>query len=297
MNNINLHNYERFLLDYAEGNLPAHLVVLVENFLLQYPDKKCELVMFKDSSSKTPATGKTLYNKTSLHKNVNQIEEVTPQNVDELSIAFFEGELSVYQATKLQQALANNHHWQLNHQLVKQTFLKPDFNIVYKKKYLLKHGFFARPNLIKAASLAASFSLLVWLLNLNNAYQQTENMPVAQQFKTLATPQSNAGEATRQANNAFVDAQANSARPPSPKQAGIDNVGPYENAQPAKLSYVMPKMPELIKSHQRLPTQLKFNEQKNKKATIDIKYIPVNQYIAEEINKKANELVQPEKIF
>ena len=46
MEKINLNNYEAFFLDYAEGNLPAEQVAMLEDFLNTHPHLRKELEQF-----------------------------------------------------------------------------------------------------------------------------------------------------------------------------------------------------------------------------------------------------------
>ena len=97
---ITRNNYERFFLDYFEGNLEAEMEFALLDFLDRNPDLKDEL----DSFEKLQLQGSTLglTEKTKLYKP----EKINPANEDSFFIAFHEGDLNSIEKSELENYLS-----------------------------------------------------------------------------------------------------------------------------------------------------------------------------------------------
>ncbi|MFW6218580.1 MAG: hypothetical protein ACOC3S_00510 [Bacteroidota bacterium] len=132
---INKENYEAYLLDYLEGNLPGNLKRELQDFLDQNPGIAAgitglgEIKLIPDDLSS--------YNKESLYKDINK-KNINKSNCSEFFIAFHEGLLNAKSREKLFIFLSKNISRNPEFKLYSKTYLKPYINIKFGKKNQLK---------------------------------------------------------------------------------------------------------------------------------------------------------------
>ncbi|MDF2448999.1 MAG: hypothetical protein K0R26_1503 [Bacteroidota bacterium] len=127
---INLHNYESYLLDFSEGNLKEELVVELEVFLIRHPELHTSL---PDDPGLFLKNEVYTYNeKNSLKKSENDL--IT----DTMFVAYIEEQMPVKECLHLEKSCSMNSG--LSHQLklYRSTLLKPDLSIRYAHKNQLK---------------------------------------------------------------------------------------------------------------------------------------------------------------
>lgn len=135
MVNITKHNYEKYIIDYLEGNLSQQLETKFSDFLSQNPDIKAEIYEFS-SVSLSPAEN-NLENKFLLKKSALS-EHFQGNYFEELCIADIEGDITEAQKTDLQKILIEYPEKLSEYKDLKKTIYKSDKTIVFNNKEQLK---------------------------------------------------------------------------------------------------------------------------------------------------------------
>jgi anti-sigma factor RsiW len=121
---INLHNYEIWFLDYAEGNLSPEQVAELMVFVEQHPELKEELEAF-DVIPVTP--NETIsFDTSSLKKTAADKNEINTYNEEEFFIASIEGDLDVMQEKALELYLNQHPEKKAVFELYKKTQLQAE---------------------------------------------------------------------------------------------------------------------------------------------------------------------------
>lgn len=163
---INRHNYEEYLLDFMEGNLPAHEVDAVLLFLEENPDIKSEFEGIEESV--IPIEESKFTAKDSLKKDLSHdIEGIT--RFEQLSVACLEKDISKDELIELNVIINKSEHKALEHQTIQSLKIIPDSDVKYPYKRQLKHyqlpkfRFLAIATMSVAASAAALIGLSILL--------------------------------------------------------------------------------------------------------------------------------------
>ena len=157
---INRNNYEPYFIDYIEGKLSTFEVERLMSFLLSNPDLAKELNKFDNSI--IGFENSIFIQKDSLKRNINNVLKINENNFDEFCIANIEGDLNEKSKILFEQYIAIHPENKNIYNLYSNTFLKPDFSIVFPKKSTLKRKYFAKVKpLIYFISAAASISLII----------------------------------------------------------------------------------------------------------------------------------------
>ncbi|OFX24370.1 MAG: hypothetical protein A2041_09895 [Bacteroidetes bacterium GWA2_31_9b] len=182
MNNINIHNYESYLLDYFEGNLSEELTEQLMSFLKSNPKLLNEYgnsVLIPVFTYNYKETG-FLY-KNTLYK--NSILSNQHSNIDELCIGRLEGDLSEKECIEFNKFKVENPEINSVYSLYEKTKNIPDFSIHYENKEKLKHKtslYFLQKRKIYSYAVAASivilFSILLLIPNNNQLNQNNETV-------------------------------------------------------------------------------------------------------------------------
>jgi len=169
---INKNNYQWYFFEYLEGNLNEKEQKEVENFLMLNPDLQSEFdflsktVIRKNNEIEFPE--KELLKRI----DIDNIEmNINSKDYDLLCIEYIEGNLSNIDKIKFEKELSNNETLKKKYKLYSHTKLKPDLNIKFKEKIILKKT--KKNNIITTArwaiilSVAASIVLFIFLKNIN----------------------------------------------------------------------------------------------------------------------------------
>lgn len=130
MAQITIHNYEAYLLDFSEGNLPAELQVELEVFLMNHPELAVDLNELANFS--LPADAIAFNHKDALKKTSSDLVS------ESQFIAYVEGQLNNEEAHKLERSCELNQRLSSELELYKQTILTADETIVFPDKAALK---------------------------------------------------------------------------------------------------------------------------------------------------------------
>jgi hypothetical protein len=158
---INRQNYEAYLLDYIDGNLPEFMVPAILEFLKNNPDIDNEAKYLTDAVIKP---GHILFpTKENLKKNASSVSGLSL--FEELSVAFLENDISQKDAEKLKGLISTNEKLKKEHELLQKTKLSPDSSVVFPGKITLRKkipgGLIFRP--LYYTAIAASVTILFGL--------------------------------------------------------------------------------------------------------------------------------------
>ena len=161
---INQNNYEQYFIDYLDGNLDPHLIPEFMAFLAQNPKLADELYEIEDNQGVAcqPETV-TFHYKESLKKNQDSQTDAILQDFEELCIAKMEGDLNNKQSSGFNIMIRNNPVKGKIYHRFTQTILKPDYNVVFPGKYILKKSITKEltiRTIIPYAAIAALFVLI-----------------------------------------------------------------------------------------------------------------------------------------
>ena len=183
MNNINIHNYEAYFLDFIEGTLSKEQLDELDLFLDKHPEYKEDLAMMSNDVEPILVSDDIIF------ENKNVLKKISLQEKpEEWYIADIEGELNNTEKELLYGFLTENNAELNQYELYKKTILKPDLDIVFKHKNKLKHHKLnVKKILYLSLSSAASIILIAYFLFL---YKQEDlnsiksNFEIAQLKKT-----------------------------------------------------------------------------------------------------------------
>ncbi len=123
-NDININNYEAYLLDYYEGRLNTKFIEELKTFVIMHPELNIDLehsLIYIDNEPKE------IINKTTLYK----FDE-------DAIIAYVEDVATDNEKTKINNSLQDNAWLQKEISLYQKTKLQPDYNITFNNKEKLK---------------------------------------------------------------------------------------------------------------------------------------------------------------
>lgn len=132
---ISRENYEIYMLDYIEGNLPFEIQEDFVAFLNKNPDIKAKA---QDLNEYRLESSTVLFNSKNLLKKNPEFDIPGISLFDQLSIAHLEKYITTSESIHLKEILNKSIDKQKEFQLFPHTILKPDFSIVYKHKSSLK---------------------------------------------------------------------------------------------------------------------------------------------------------------
>ncbi len=136
MEQLNIHNYEAFYLDFLEGNLEEVDAVQLLRFLDENPSLKLEDENFDTIDNAIDQLDDSFKN--DLKQVDFELDEVTQQTINTFLIAQFEKQLSSEKEKEIKDFLGQHPIFISAQQQIKSTFLFPDLSIVYPHKKELK---------------------------------------------------------------------------------------------------------------------------------------------------------------
>lgn len=162
--NINKNNYEKYFIDYFDGNLRKDDKEELLHFLKNNPDLLEEFEEFENIKLK-PNKNISFRKKEILKKiEIVPAGKINENNFNDYFIAFYENELTTKEKDILNQFLSKNPGLKKDFDIYSKTFLKPDKDIIYENKHKLKqYPFKLRKKILYAISIAASVLLILGL--------------------------------------------------------------------------------------------------------------------------------------
>lgn len=177
---INPENYESYFLDYIEGRLSADDEIEIMAFLRNHPGLKEELEQYRELKLDPAET--MIPQKDLLKKSLSGDVMITPDTLDEFSIAYLEKDLSDIKRNEFLQYLDSHPEERQRFESYRKTYLKPLREFTYKHKAGLKHFTIMgwhRKAFLPYISAAASIIIIVgmfFMLNQNRALFDRSSM-------------------------------------------------------------------------------------------------------------------------
>lgn len=169
MGTINIHNYELFFLDFAEGNLSKSQIKDLNNFLLQNPNLKKELDSFENLQL-LPEDIKYEYKDELIKQTQSELFDIT--NFEYLAVAEIENDISNDEKEELYNITSKNSKLNLEFNIFKKTTLKNYENIIYPLKTQLKrrtiYDYVKTSSYAVAAIIALFLTLNIFIFNKTN---------------------------------------------------------------------------------------------------------------------------------
>lgn len=135
---INISNYEAYLLDDLEGNLSTLQREELESFLILHPELKTELEEMRGVEEfYLPTNEATFDEKEALKKTDIQVGEVSASTFGDRSIADIEGIATTKEKEELKSFIQKNDWAEKEYKLYTKTKVSPDTAIVYPEKNAL----------------------------------------------------------------------------------------------------------------------------------------------------------------
>lgn len=162
---INILNYESFVIDYLEGNLSNEEVACFEEFLESYPELK-EDIDNMDLTVIVPDQVEYKQKNSLKKKQVIAVGDINENNYENVFIASFENDLTKEQESMVDDFVLKNHHLKKEYNLHGKLVAEPDYSITFSGKDKLR----MRRNItIRYSSIAAAVILIitsVWFFRL-----------------------------------------------------------------------------------------------------------------------------------
>lgn len=173
---INISNYESYLLSYIDGELNETELAALELFLEKHPQFRQELELL-EGTKLVPDSQFVFDNKAALYK-------TTSVDYEALMLGYIDGELTAEEETALQTYLQQHPAARQELALFQATRLTPDTSIVFKDKASLYRSskrrvlpMYRRMGWVAAAA-AVVAGLLIWLLPAGNQQVQQPTVVV-----------------------------------------------------------------------------------------------------------------------
>lgn len=160
--NINISNYEEFLLSAIDGELNGEEMAALEAFMQQHPEIRKELALL-ESSKLRPDEGMTFNAKELLYRSTDVLSAT---NYERFLLDYVDNELSVSQKRELETLISQHPHIQKDLALLRAARLTPDLSVTFENKASLykKEHTKVRPLWWWSAAAAVVVGLTVWLL-------------------------------------------------------------------------------------------------------------------------------------
>lgn len=183
MGNINIHNYESFLIDFIENQLTEDLRAELLEFLNKYPEIKAELKSF-DMIHIPIDENIHFQSKNSLKQSILQKD-----NYEEKFIGYAEQILSPSEVSEVNTFIAENPSYEKELKLYKLSKCEADRSIRFtSKKQLKKYPFYFQTKFYYSVAIAAGIILLLGIgsVYLNNVQDPKHQNPYADLNKPQA---------------------------------------------------------------------------------------------------------------
>ena len=136
MNRINFSNYEAWLLDYAEGNLPAEDTADLLLFMEQHPELQTDLDNLMEFILPSDEIISADF-KQQLHKNDAAFRE----HFENLCIAFYDKTITEAEKNELKSILKQNPHWTEEFKTFAHVYIQQESDVEFTAKSSLKKQF------------------------------------------------------------------------------------------------------------------------------------------------------------
>lgn len=157
---VNIHNYEAFYLDFIEGNLDETTSLALQDFLAEHPELEID-----DDFEPVHLSDETLSVDFKNQLRVFDADEtICLDNVENFMIAFHEGLLSAKKRQKLSDFISHNEQLKVDFENYGKVYLHSEKSLVFPNKSRLKQTRIL-PLFIRFASIAAVFVFIYTIYN------------------------------------------------------------------------------------------------------------------------------------
>ncbi len=178
MIDINIHNYEEYVIDYLEGKLASEEEDAFVNFLIDHPAIAEEIEGLDEITLPKAEKAQSFPGKQALLKETVKGHD-TSLHFDDLCVAKLEGDLSRAEEAEFDIMLDEDPQKARAFAHYKKTILKPDRRIQFPAKGKLKKQAFYRNRNLVWLSAAASLALLISLFFITGEdFSTTDNLDV-----------------------------------------------------------------------------------------------------------------------
>lgn len=160
--NINISNYEEFLLSAIDGELNGEEMAALEAFMQQYPEIRKELALL-ESTKLSPDAEMKFDAKETLYRNADVLSAT---NYERFLLDYVDNELNASEKRELEALISQHPHIQKELALLQAARLTPDLAVTFGNKASLyrKERTRVRPLWWWSAAAAVVVGLTVWLL-------------------------------------------------------------------------------------------------------------------------------------
>ena len=276
--NINISNYEEYLLSAVDGELSGDEMVALEAFLQQYPHIREELMLL-ESVRLMPDPELSFGDKASLYRTVNYETQL---------LDYIDNELHGADKQALELLIQQHPHMQEELNILQQARLQPDLSLQFENKAVLY-----RTNRTKvrpiwwwsaAAAVVAGIAVVLWAPSLSDSESEkpaqiVANQPAVQKQVTVPDVQ--------QQTNAVPSVTAKTTA--TEKAATSDNVNAKSTGKQlvaGNIKTVVPSVNTTDKQNQQPETD---NNNSNIGLTKLAQPVPTSGEIVEQLQNKINE--------
>ena len=219
--NIDLNNYEAWILDFHEGNLNELRISQLMAFMELHPELKAELENFESVTLNEEKV--SFKDKSGLKKDVGSIGA---SSFDETAVKYIEGELSIVETKQLMELVSTNVSLQKDLAVYQKTKLMADAEIICDFKNELKRG--KKRPVIWYWSAAATVAILLvsYFLLRTGTYQQGLSHFASVNCKSHRKVKDSIPRIMNERSIAYKQQNINIV---SPKEKQIKNIFPDEN--------------------------------------------------------------------
>lgn len=161
--NINISNYEEFLLSAVDGELNGEEMAALEAFMQQHPEIRKELALL-EATKLSPDEEVMFDDKEMLYKNAGVLSAT---NYERFLLNYVDNELNVSEKRELEALISQHPHIQQELSLLQAARLTPDLSVTFGNKaslYRRRERSKVRPLWWWSAAAAVVVGLSVWLL-------------------------------------------------------------------------------------------------------------------------------------
>lgn len=182
MKTINRNNYEKYFIDFIEGNLDKSLHDELQAFLILNPDLQQELDGLDEIKL---SSNKAVFIEKNLLKKQSELI-INESNLDDICIAYYENDLHTGEKTDLINYISKNPGKKHDFKLFEKIYLKPDYSIIFDKKSQLNKFRIKTKLYYKiAATAAVTLGLIISFLLFNLKPLKEKTAVVKNQVKNI----------------------------------------------------------------------------------------------------------------
>jgi hypothetical protein len=176
---IDRNNYENYAIDYLDGQLLPTEAEAMRKFLAENPDLAEEISEMEAICVKSENT-LHISNKQKLSKSYDDIEEINPENFDELCIAYHENDLNSEMCKRLHLYLNSHPDNNLQFSIYARLKFFADPKIHFPNKNKLKKAGVFTLRRAAALSLATAATIILFILLYTREIRQEITSPILQ---------------------------------------------------------------------------------------------------------------------